>query len=128
MRRQPKGRFQVQEEVEHDEELSDVVSDVDSDEELAVAFEEGRLQPGLNTIVPFKKKIIFNNLVGLNAKLNDVKQDFDWIERLDLTNEPAEITEEMQEQFGDIEFNRTNKGEVENGDPSQNDFKREMLL
>lgn len=128
MRKQPKGKIQVQEEIEDFDEVSDV--EEDSDEELATAFEEGLLQPGLNTIVPFTKKIIVNNLTGLNVKLNEIKQNLDWIERLDLENEPAEITEEMQEQFGDIEFKRNKKGNaIKDADEDpQNDFKREMLL
>lgn len=123
--------MQVQEEIEDIEEGCDIESNGGSDDELALAFEEGRLVPGLNTIVPFKKKIVVNNLTGLSIKLDEIKQNLDWIERLDSTNEPGEITEEMQEQFGDIEFKRNKKGDStkeSREEPSQNDFKREMLL
>lgn len=118
----------VEEESDHN---SDVVSDVDSDEELAVAFEKGELQPGLNTILPYAKKELVNNIPGLKSKLSDLKNDLPWIERLDITNAPVKISPELSAQYGEIALKINRKGVVsgeEKEDGAQHDFKREMLL
>lgn len=53
-----------------------------------------------------------------------------WIERLDLVNEPAKVTPDLQRQYGDLELKRNRSGEVdaETEDSAQHDFKREMLF
>lgn len=132
MKKKSTERISVPEDYEDVEE--DYASDesVDSDEELQVAFEAGRLGPGLNAIVPLKKRILVNNLTGLSVKLDEMKQDLAWIQRLDLVNEPLQVTDSMVQQFGDIEIKRNKHGDfltldADDSEP-QNDFKREMLL
>ena len=116
------------------EDNSDEYSEAESmgsDEELSAAFAKGELTTdGLNTLVPVVKKILVNNVQGLELKLEQLKQaDFEWIERLDLTNEPAEITPDLEAQFGDIKLKTNNRGEIMGDDLSpDDDFKREMLL
>ncbi|XP_021365970.1 probable rRNA-processing protein EBP2 [Mizuhopecten yessoensis] len=60
----------------------------DSDTELQLAFAEGRLSDGLNVqlVAP---KTFTNHVEGLKAKLAELKNGLGWLERLDLTNEPA---------------------------------------
>lgn len=112
------------------EDMSDSRS-VDSDEELSAAFAKGQLKNDtLNTLVPVVKKVVVNNVEGLKAKLDQIKQtDMDWIERLDQTNEPVDITPDLEAQFGDVKLKINKKGEVMGDDTSpEDDFKREMLL
>jgi len=60
----------------------------DSDEELQEALAAGVIQPGL--IVETQKKEFINNKEGLSDKIREFSLDnLKWIERLDLTNEPA---------------------------------------
>lgn len=110
---------------------SDGNSEVDSDEELQAAFQRGDLQPGLNTVLPFRKKESVNNVARLKEKLNDIKSDLQWIERMDITNDPVKISPILSEQYGDVSLKLNSKGEVsgeEKDDKAQHDFKREMLL
>jgi rRNA-processing protein EBP2 len=127
-----KGFNKVQAVVEADsDQESDANSEVDSDEELQAAFQRGELQAGLNTVLPFKKKESVNNVAGLKEKLNDIKSDLAWIERMDISNEPVEISHILSEQYGDVTLKRNSRGEVsgeEKDDKAQHDFKREMLF
>lgn len=129
MKRHSRERDPVPEDSEED--ASD--DSIDSDEELAVAFESGELEPGLSRIVPVKKRILVNNLTGLSVKLDEMRQDLDWIQRLDLVNQPLQLTDSMLQQFGDIDVKRSKFGDFltlddADDDEAQNDFKREMLL
>lgn len=87
---------------------------LDSDEELQQAFSEGKLKSGLYAEAPAPKQFI-NNVNGLKQKLEEFKQNLDWVERLDLTSDPApapkgtEITEQST-----------------STDPIHDDFKREL--
>ena len=103
----------------------------ESDVELQKAFAEGKLQPGLNALVACKKNIIVNNVNGLKAKLEEIKNDYDWIERLDLVNEPLKQSADLTAKYGDISLKINREGVVsgeERNDPVQHDFKREMLF
>ena len=109
-------------------------SDVDSDEELQKAFAKGDLKPGLNAIVGFKKvEKHVNDRIGLKEKLDQLRLDLDWIERLDSVNNPAEVTPEVRQMFGNIDLKLNKKGEIcaedaDSEDKTDNDFKREMLF
>ncbi|XP_046328877.2 probable rRNA-processing protein EBP2 [Haliotis rufescens] len=70
-----------------DSDSSDYES-MDTDEELQAAFASGKLKPGLN-VVAEEPKTFFNDTEGMEVKLKAFQQNLDWIERLDLTNEPA---------------------------------------
>lgn len=118
-------------EAEPEEDSDGFNSGADSDEELQAAFERGDLKPGLNTILPFKKKENVNNIAGLKEKLNDIRNELAWIERMDIVNEPVKISPALCEQYGDVSLKMNSKGEVsgeEKDDKAQHDFKREMLL
>ena len=108
-------------------------SDADSDEELQKAFASGQLKPGLNALVPFRRtEEHVNDKNGLKEKLDQMKLNLDWIERLDMVNTPAEVTPEVRQMFGDIDLKVNKKGEISTEDQSidktDNDFKREMLF
>ncbi|KAK2835224.1 hypothetical protein Q5P01_015708 [Channa striata] len=60
-----------------------------SDDELQEAFAKGLLKPGMNVLVNKPKKFV-NNVEGLKQCLADFRKDLPWVERLDLTNLPAE--------------------------------------
>lgn len=60
-----------------------------SDSELQAAFAQGLLKPGMNVMVDKPKKCA-NNVEGLKQCLADFRRDLPWVERLDLTNLPAE--------------------------------------
>jgi len=106
-------------------------SEVNSDDELANAFERGELQPGLNTLAAYAKTEIINDSEALEEKLQLLSKDLPWIERMDLTNEPIKINPQLNEHFGDIDLKVNKEGMVsgsEKQDKVQHDFKREMLL
>ncbi|OTF78915.1 rRNA-processing protein EBP2-like protein [Euroglyphus maynei] len=84
-------------------------------------------------MVPFKRTADqINDKEGLMKKLNEIKVfENNWLERLDLLSEPAIITPELLQQYGDLDLKVNRKGEIsgeELTDPAQNDFKREMLF
>ncbi|KAM7388142.1 hypothetical protein PAMP_024341 [Pampus punctatissimus] len=60
-----------------------------SDNELQEAFSKGLLKPGMNVLVDKPKKFV-NSVEGLKQCLADFRKDLPWVERLDLTNLPAE--------------------------------------
>ena len=114
--------------IESDEEESaeEYESDVESDEELSRQFAEGKLQPGLNFVLPYKKKMLINNEDGLMDKLKEIEKKLDWTEKFDLTNEPLE-SPDLTEKYGDLNIKINRKGEVsaeEKIDMAQHDFKR----
>lgn len=124
------------EEVEDQEDVAsefetDSEEDDDSDTELQRAFAEGKLKPGLNALVPFKRRAIVNNITGLKAKFAEIKNDLNWIERLDMTNKPLDQSADLTAKYGDISLKINKDGVVsgeEKSDPAQHDFKREMLF
>ncbi|KAF3690656.1 putative rRNA-processing protein EBP2 [Channa argus] len=90
-----------------------------SDDELQEAFAKGLLKPGMNVLVDKPKKLV-NNVEGLKQCLGDFRKDLPWVERLDLTNPPAEdVLSNVKEKVQ----NQTN-GEVNADD----DFQREMFF
>ncbi|BFY99457.1 hypothetical protein BsWGS_02497 [Bradybaena similaris] len=67
-------------------------SDNTDDEELQEALAAGKLKPGL--IIEQQKKTFINNKEGLNDKIKEFSlSNMKWIERLDLTNDPAPSVE-----------------------------------
>ncbi|XP_014670918.1 PREDICTED: probable rRNA-processing protein EBP2 isoform X2 [Priapulus caudatus] len=66
-----------------------------SDYELQKAFEEGKLQAGLNYATPVPKTCI-NNKDGMKAKLTELKIDLKWVERMDSVNDPAPLAPELE--------------------------------
>ncbi|XP_064607441.1 probable rRNA-processing protein EBP2 [Liolophura sinensis] len=60
----------------------------DSDVELQKAFKRGELKGGLNVEVAPPPKWI-NNKEGLRQKMEELRLPLDWIERMDMTNDPA---------------------------------------
>ncbi|XP_069794828.1 probable rRNA-processing protein EBP2 [Narcine bancroftii] len=68
--------------------LSDSDSDL-SDSELQEAYSKGLLKPGLNVIEEAEKHYI-NNVMGLKQCFEDFKKNLNWVERLDVTNGPAD--------------------------------------
>ncbi|CAG2160617.1 unnamed protein product [Oppiella nova] len=119
--------------VSSDESDSDDLS-VDSDEELQNAFQRGDLKPGLNQMVALKpsEEHIYDK-TALKTKLDQMRLNLDWIERLDSSDNPSKVTPEVQQMFGNIDLKLNKKGEisaeeVQNLDKSDNDFKREMLF
>ncbi|RWS25657.1 hypothetical protein B4U80_10085 [Leptotrombidium deliense] len=103
----------------------------DSDEELQEAFAKGELKPGLNAIVPLVKKTSVNNVNGLKSKLQQIKLNAEWIERLDSVNGPASLPENVTQEYGDLKLKINRKGFVsseELSDAAQHDFKRELCF
>ncbi|XP_053325344.1 probable rRNA-processing protein EBP2 [Spea bombifrons] len=70
-------------------------SDIDPSEltekELQEAFSQGKIKPGLNVVLEGKKKSA-NDISGLKQSLLDLKNDFPWVERLDVTEAPVPET------------------------------------
>lgn len=90
-----------------------------SDGELQEAFAKGLLKPGMNVVADEPKKSI-NNVEGLKQCLADLRKDLPWVERLDMTNPPAEdILSKVEGKVPDV----TN-GEVN----AEDDFQREMFF
>ncbi|XP_040926514.1 probable rRNA-processing protein EBP2 [Betta splendens] len=90
-----------------------------SDSELQEAFAKGLLKPGMN-VVANKPRTPVNSVEGLKQCLADFRKSLPWVERLDLTNPPAEDV------FSKVD------GKVENlanGDVNaDDDFQREMFF
>ncbi|XP_034566085.1 probable rRNA-processing protein EBP2 [Notolabrus celidotus] len=113
---------QESEEEEDEEQLGQESEDEDSelsDNELQEAFAKGLLKPGMNVLVDKPKKCS-NNVEGLKQCLADFRKDLPWVERLDLTNPPAEDV--LAKAEGKVP-NPTN-GAVDADD----DFQREMFF
>ncbi|GLD49672.1 probable rRNA-processing protein EBP2 [Lates japonicus] len=90
-----------------------------SDDELQEAFAKGLLKPGINVLVDKPKKLV-NNVEGLKQCLADFRKGLPWVERLDLTNLPAEDI--ISKADGKVP-SQTN-GELNADD----DFQREMFF
>ncbi|XP_069560933.1 probable rRNA-processing protein EBP2 [Brachyistius frenatus] len=99
-------------EEEEEEELSEL-----SDGDLQEAFAKGLLKPGMNVLVD-KPKTFVNNVEGMKHCLADLRKDLPWVERLDLTNPPAEDV------LPKVDGKAPADGEVDADD----DFQREMFF
>ncbi|XP_051232013.1 probable rRNA-processing protein EBP2 [Dicentrarchus labrax] len=90
-----------------------------SDDELQEAFSKGLLKPGMNVLVDKPKKLV-NNVEGMKQCLAGLRKDLPWVERLDLTNPPAE----------DVIFKAEGKAPTASkGDVNaDDDFQREMFF
>jgi len=120
----------------------------DSDAEIQEAFAKGILKPGLNLLRPYddtapKKKTFVNNVAELQRRLEEIKTDLPWIERLDLISEQAPMAPELAHQISEHKLSRENQlkqvlkpkkkrnappaPSIEE-DPIHNDFKREMTF
>ncbi|XP_039281303.1 probable rRNA-processing protein EBP2 homolog isoform X1 [Nilaparvata lugens] len=100
----------------------------DSDAELQDLFSKGLLKPGLNVpadALPQKKQYA-NNIPALELKLQEIqKNNYPWIERLDLVTGYAPLAPEMALQIEE----ETGKNELNSDGSSQLDeFKRESLF
>jgi len=85
----------------------------DSDEEIQEALAAGKIKPGL--IVEEQKKTYIINKEGMVDKLREFSlNNLKWVERLDLTNDPAPATTTDTEANGDVNSLQTD------------DFSREM--
>ncbi|XP_026179579.1 putative rRNA-processing protein EBP2 [Mastacembelus armatus] len=99
-------------EQESDEENSEL-----SDNELQEAWAKGLLKPGMNILANKPKKLV-NNVEGLKQCLADFRKDLPWVERLDITNVPAEeILSKIEGKVSSLM-----NGEINADD----DFQREM--
>ncbi|KAG7272149.1 hypothetical protein CRUP_010218 [Coryphaenoides rupestris] len=89
-----------------------------SDGQLQEAFAKGLLKPGMN-VLAFKSKPCTNNVDAMKQCLADLSKSLPWVERLDLTNFPAE----------DIVAKAEGKVPASSGavDP-EDDFQREMFF
>ncbi|KAK6179709.1 hypothetical protein SNE40_012011 [Patella caerulea] len=99
---------------ESDESVSSDAESLDSDEELQNAFAAGKLKSGF-VIEAAPKKQLIKNTTGLRQKLDEMKQDLAWIERLDMINDSTQLPKSMVD-----EDNESGDADV------HNDFKREM--
>ncbi|XP_074491075.1 putative rRNA-processing protein EBP2 [Sebastes fasciatus] len=90
-----------------------------SDDALQEAFAKGLLKPGMNVLVNKPKQFV-NNVEGLKQCLAGFRKDLPWVERLDMTNLPAE----------DVIAKAEGKApSVKPGDvKAEDDFHREMFF
>ncbi|XP_011495814.1 PREDICTED: probable rRNA-processing protein EBP2 homolog [Ceratosolen solmsi marchali] len=111
-------------------------SEYDSlDEDLQEAFSKGVIKPGLN-VAQEDKKVLKNNIRGLNKKLEEFRQKLPWIEKLILINAPAPMAPELALQMQEQESRRDRqlRGNKKlpqydsSDDPVLNDFRRETLF
>ncbi|XP_056235605.1 probable rRNA-processing protein EBP2 [Seriola aureovittata] len=108
----------VEEEAQLGQESEEENSEL-SDDELQEAFTKGLLKPGMNVLVDKPKKFV-NNVEGLKQCLADFRRDLPWVERLDMTNLPAEDIISKAE--GKVPSSAN--GEINADD----DFQREMFF
>ncbi|XP_011685088.1 PREDICTED: probable rRNA-processing protein EBP2 homolog [Wasmannia auropunctata] len=106
-----------------------------SDEELQEALAKGLLKPGLNVAVESGKQS--KNCVSLmKQKLDEMKLDLPWIERLDMVNAPAPLAPELALQMQEQEVRRAKQLQGNkklpqykpSEDPVLNDFRRENMF
>ncbi|KAG8225304.1 hypothetical protein J437_LFUL001918 [Ladona fulva] len=103
--------------------------DFDSDGELQEAFRKGLLKPGLNVVED--KKEYKNDVPGMKRKLEEFRQNLNWIERLDLENKPAPLAPELAVQIEEQKRKRESlikkdKKSIDvEDDKALNDFRRE---
>ncbi|XP_008277640.1 putative rRNA-processing protein EBP2 [Stegastes partitus] len=108
----------AEEEAQLGQESEDEYSEL-SDSELQEAFSKGLLKPGMNVMVEKSKKFV-NNVEGMKHCLADLRKNLPWVERLDLTNLPAEdILSKVEGKVSALA-----NGEVNAND----DFQREMFF
>lgn len=108
----------AEEEAQLGQESEDEYSEL-SDSELQEAFAKGLLKPGMNVLVDKSKKFV-NNVDGMKQCLADLRRNLPWVERLDLTNLPADdILSKVEGKVSALA-----KGEVNADD----DFQREMFF
>ncbi|XP_017756627.1 PREDICTED: probable rRNA-processing protein EBP2 homolog [Eufriesea mexicana] len=106
-----------------------------SDEELREAYAKGLLKPGLN-VVEEKKKVHKNFVNLMKKKLQKIKLNLSWIERLDMVNALAPLAPELALQMQDQEVRRANQLKGNKNlpqynpadDPVLNDFRRETMF
>ncbi|KAL0129251.1 hypothetical protein PUN28_004153 [Cardiocondyla obscurior] len=106
-----------------------------SDEELQEAFQKGLLKSGLNVEVKNGKQL--KNCVSLmKQKLNEMRLNLPWIERLDMISAPAPLAPELALQMQEQEVRRAKQLQGNKklpqykptDDPVLNDFRRENLF
>lgn len=127
------GKKKMRIEMKHSSDESEFEEDGGTDEELQEAFARGELNGShLHAIVAMKPvDQHVNNVVGLKDKLSQIKLNYDWIERLDLVNEPAKVMPEVEAQYGDVSLKTNRKGQIsgqEVDDKQDHDFKREFIF
>ncbi|XP_060933874.1 probable rRNA-processing protein EBP2 [Limanda limanda] len=105
---------------EEEEEEGDEEENIElTDQQLQEAFAKGLLKPGMNVLVDKPKKMT-NNAEGLKQCLANFRKDLPWVERLDLTNPPADdIISKMEGKVSTAA-----NGEINPDD----DFQREMFF
>ncbi|CAG11568.1 unnamed protein product, partial [Tetraodon nigroviridis] len=87
--------------------------------QLQEAFSKGLLKPGMNLCVDKSKKYV-NNVEAMKQCLADFRRDLPWVERLDMTNLPAEdVLSKVEEKF----LEKTDEDVT-----VDDDFQREMLF
>ncbi|XP_018405436.1 PREDICTED: probable rRNA-processing protein EBP2 homolog [Cyphomyrmex costatus] len=107
-----------------------------SDEELQEALAKGLLKPGLNVAVKTSGKQSKNCISLMKQKLNEIKLNLPWVERLDMVNALAplapELALQMQEQevrrAKQLQGNRKLPQYEPSEDPVLNDFRRENMF
>lgn len=106
------------------------VSSDDSDAELQELFTKGLLKPGLNIPVDksLEKKKFINNTKALLDKLEEFKNDYKWIERLDLETDLAPMPPEMALQIQEQEERVELVGGGQGARGQLDEFKRESMF
>lgn len=107
-----------------------------SDEELQEALASGALKPGLNAVIEINKKEHKNNVALMKNKLEEIKLNLPWIERLDMVNALAPLAPELALQMQEQEVRRAKQlqgnKKLPQYDPSEdpvlNDFRRETMF
>ncbi|KAI4890309.1 hypothetical protein NFI96_017730, partial [Prochilodus magdalenae] len=88
--------------------------------QLQEAFAKGLLKPGLNIPLEEPKKAV-NDTEGLKKCLTELKKSLPWVERLDITNNPA--VDVLAKVEGRLDKNQGSE-EVN----AEDDFQREMFF
>lgn len=107
-----------------------------SDEELREAFTKNLLKPGLNKVIEETNKTHKNCVTLMKQKLESIKLNLPWIERLDMINAPAPLAPELALQMQEQKVRRSKqlKGNKKlpqydpAEDPVLNDFQRETIF
>ncbi|KAF7396245.1 hypothetical protein HZH66_007107 [Vespula vulgaris] len=107
-----------------------------SDEELQEALASGLLKPGLNAIIETNKREHKNNVTLMKKKLEEIKLNLPWIERLDMVNALAPLAPELALQMQEQEIRRAKQLQgnkklpqfTPSEDPVLNDFRRETMF
>lgn len=107
-----------------------------SDEELQEALASGLLKPGLNAVIETNKKEHKNNVGLMRKKVEEIKLNLPWIERLDMVNALAPMAPELALQMQEQEVRRAKQlqgnKKLPQYDPSEdpvlNDFRRETMF